>query len=90
MLVSHGPSGFGAYTSSGAQNPNSPTSTDEKNNLKATGPFVLEAASAPIVAPSDNSHYDDVLLYRTIADLAKKANLAARDWHDDDRCAGEV
>ena len=83
VLVSPGPSGFGGYTGAGAQNPSSPSSTDEKNNLKATGPFVLEAASAPDVPPSDNSHYDDILLYRTIAGLAKKANLAARDWYDD-------
>lgn len=83
VLLSPGPSGFGGYTGAGAQNPSSPSSTDEKNNLKATGPFVLEAASAPDVPPNDNSHYDDVLLYRTIADLAKKANLAARDWYDD-------
>jgi len=83
VLLSFGPSGFGAYTSSGSQNPNSPKSTDEKNNLKAAGPFVLEAASDPTIPPSDNNHYDDILLYRTITDLAKKANLAARDWPDD-------
>ena len=82
VLVSPGPSGFGGYTGSGSQNPNQPKSNDEKNNLKSTGPFVLEAASAPDVAPDDNSHYDDILLYRTIADLARKANLAARDWPD--------
>jgi len=83
VLISFGPSGFGAYTESGTQNPNSPTSNDEKNNLKATGPFVLEAASAPTVPPSDSTHYDDILFYRTITGLARNANLAARDWPDD-------
>jgi hypothetical protein len=83
VLISFGPSGFGAYTGSGSANPNTPNSTDEKNNLKATGPFVLEAASDPTVPPGDNTHYDDILLYRTVTDLAKKANLAARDWPDD-------
>jgi hypothetical protein len=84
VLISFGPSGFGAYTAAGAQNANQPKSSDEKNNLKATGPFVLEPASVPSVSPDDNTHYDDILVYRTITDLAKKANLAARDWQDDD------
>jgi hypothetical protein len=83
VLVSFGPSGFGAYTSAGLANPNNPKSTDEKNNLKATGPFVLEAASDPTVSPDDNNHYDDILVYRTVADLARKANLMARNWPDD-------
>lgn len=82
VLVSFGPSGFGAYTTSGTQNPNTPTSSVEKNNLKATGPFTLQAASSPDVSPSDSSHYDDVLVYRTIADLATRANIAARNWPD--------
>jgi hypothetical protein len=82
VLLSHGPSGFGAYTSAGTQNPNNPKSTAEKNNLKATGPFTLTSASSPDTSPDDNNHYDDILVYRTVDDLAKRANLAARDWPD--------
>jgi type II secretory pathway pseudopilin PulG len=82
VLISAGASGYGAYTGAGLANPNTPKSNDEKNNLKATGPFVLEAASDPTVSPDDNAHYDDILMYRTVADLAKKANLVARDWPD--------
>ena len=81
VLVSHGPSGLGAYTASGAQK-DSPNSTAEKNNMKATGPFTAQAASGPDVSATDNTHFDDVLLYRTVADLARRANLAARDWPD--------
>jgi len=81
FLISHGASGFGGYTANGTQRDN-PTSTDEKNNMKDTGPFTLEAASDATVAPSANTHFDDFLLYRTVADLAKRANLVARDWPD--------
>ena len=83
VLISAGPSGFGAYSTSGVQNSNNPKSTEEKNNLNATGSFVAMAYSGPDVPPDDNNHFDDILLYRTVTDLAKRANLAARDWPDD-------
>jgi hypothetical protein len=82
VLISHGASGLGAWTAAGVQKDN-PKSTEEKNNMKDTGPFTLMAASGPEVPPTDNSHYDDILFYRTVLDLAKRANLAARDWPDD-------
>lgn len=82
VLVSHGMTGMGAYGAAGVRK-DMPSSNDEKNNTKDTGPFVLEAASPPDVGSADINHYDDILLYRTVADLAKKANLAARDWPDD-------
>lgn len=82
VLISHGETGLGAYSAAGIRK-DLPNSNDEKNNTKATGPFVLEAASDATVASTANNHYDDVLLYRTVADLAKKANLVARDWPDD-------
>jgi hypothetical protein len=82
VLVSHGTTGMGAYSAAGIRK-DLPKSNDEKNNTKDTGPFVLEAASSPDVGSEDTSHYDDILLYRTVSDLAKKANLAARDWPDD-------
>jgi len=81
VLISHGATGLGAWTAAGVQKDN-PKSNDEKNNTNDTGPFTLEAASGPEVPATDNSHYDDVLFYRTVLDLAKKANLAARDWTD--------
>jgi hypothetical protein len=81
VLISHGASGLGGYTANGTQRDN-PTSNDEKNNMQDTGPFTLKAATDATVAPSANTHFDDVLLYRTVADLAKRANLVARDWPD--------
>ncbi len=81
VLISHGPTGLGAYTASGAQQP-MPASADELSNTTATGPFVAKAASNPDVSASDPTHFDDVLLYRTVTDLAQRANLAARLWPD--------
>jgi hypothetical protein len=81
VLVSHGATGLGAYTSAGVQK-TAPNSNDEKNNLNATGPFVAESASSPDVAPDANNHFDDSLLHRTVSDLVRRANLSARDWPD--------
>jgi hypothetical protein len=77
VLVSHGPSGLGAYAAQGGQKPN-PTSADELSNLGA-GPFVAKAAVTG-VAPEAATHFDDVLAYRRLADFVRRANLAARDW----------
>ncbi len=84
VLISHGATGLGGYTSSGVQLDN-PTSSEERANLNAlsTTTYYAMAFSGPEVSVKDNSHFDDVLLYRTIADLAKRANLAARNWPDD-------
>ena len=83
VVISHGPTGLGGYSASGVQvltesylGPGG----DEKNNTKDTGPFTLEAWSDPDTAASSNSHFDDLLVYRTVADLAQKAGLQARAW----------
>jgi len=83
VLISHGPTGYGAYTAAGIQaaGGSNPGSTEEKNNVKPSGPFTAMAWSNFDVAPDDNSHFDDVLFYRTVSDLATHANLAARDWN---------
>ena len=79
VLISHGPSGLGAYTTSGGQKQPIPVNADELKNLGSVGPFVARAAVTS-VAPEDATHFDDVLLYRRLADFVKHANLAARDW----------
>jgi hypothetical protein len=82
MLVSHGATGLGAYSSSGIRK-DMPTSLAEKNNTNDVGPFTLKPASDPDLPATDINHFDDILLYRTVGDLAKRANLVARDWPDD-------
>ena len=78
VLVSHGPSGLGAYTAFGTQKPPLPASADEASNLGG-GPFV---AKAPVttLSPEDVAHFDDVLAYRRLAEFVRRANLSARDW----------
>ncbi len=78
VLISHGPTGYGAYTTSGLQKPM--PKGNELSNTHATGPFYSQAWSQPDIGVSDGTHFDDVVFYRSVADLAKNANLAARDW----------
>ena len=78
VLLSHGESGFGAYTSSGAKRED-PTG-DERDNMRATGPFTIKAFSDTDTAASNPGHFDDLLFYRTVEEVVKRANLAARDW----------
>ena len=85
VLISPGPTGYGSYSAAGVAT-TAPVSTDEVGNTLATGQggsgFVARAASAAGVGAGDASHFDDVLAYRTISDLATKSGLAARDWPD--------
>jgi hypothetical protein len=81
VLVSHGPSGLGAWPSGSTQRA-LPVDVAELANTTATGPFIAQAATAPSADPMGAPHFDDVLAYRRIADLAQRASLAARDWPD--------
>jgi len=78
VVISHGATGLGGYTVSGSQLP-SPLG-DEFSNTKATGPFSIDPFSGPNVAPGAPSFFDDLLVYRSIADLAAHANLGPRNW----------
>ena len=82
VVISHGVTGLGSYTTSGVQLPDQPK-TEELANTQATGPFTLEAFSDSNTSATSNGHFDDLLAYRTISDLVKVANLSARDWPDD-------
>jgi hypothetical protein len=78
VLISHGPTGLGAYTTSGTQKVPAPASAAEQANLSG-GPFVARAAATSVSA-EDPNYFDDVLAYRRLADFVTRANLAARDW----------
>jgi hypothetical protein len=84
VLVSHGSSGLGAFTSTvpSVQTPTLPTSASELANLSATGPFVATNASDSSVAPGDSGHFDDLLAYKRISDLVRLAGVGARNWDD--------
>jgi type II secretory pathway pseudopilin PulG len=82
VLMSHGPSGMGAYTSTGVRKA-LPTSADELANINttnATGQFIAKAPNTQGIAPDAATYFDDVLASQSIRDLVKRANLAARDW----------
>ncbi len=78
ILISHGATGLGGYTVSGARL-SMPAGT-EKNNTKATGPFTIKAFSDPDTGVSSGQHFDDLLAYKTLPDLVTAAGLGARDW----------
>ncbi len=80
VLISHGPSGLGAFTSDGTQKP-MPNSADELANLSAAGPFVAKPFSQG-VGPEDAAHFDDIVGFATVADLVRRAGRGARDWPD--------
>ena len=91
VLISPGPTGYGSYSAAGVAT-TAPVSTDEVGNTLATGQggsgFVARAASAAGVAAADANHFDDVLAYRTIADLMTRSGLVARDWPDGTSSSG--
>ncbi|HUP29654.1 MAG TPA: hypothetical protein VM122_05735 [Usitatibacter sp.] len=82
VLVSHGATGLGGYTASGARLDLPSAASDERDNLNATGPFKITKFSDAETAATAGSHFDDLLVYRTLPDLVKRAGLAARDWED--------
>ena len=79
VLISHGSTGLGAWTSSGRAEGQAQVERRKEQHERHRAVHA-EAASGPEVPANDNSHFDDILFYRTVQDLAKKANLAARDW----------
>ena len=83
VLISHGPSGLGAFTSAGQRKMPLPANAAELANTNATpATFIALAASAPTVGAEDPTHFDDLLAYAKIADLIKRAGLGGRDWPD--------
>lgn len=81
LLISHGASGLGAYSTTGVRVEPAPGGGGaEGRNLSAGGQFRIQPFSGPNVFPRDNDHFDDILAYRTLPDLVKRINLAARDW----------
>lgn len=77
VLVSHGATGYGAYSSSGAPLP--APKGPESDNTKAGGPF-HSLAFADLDKFDASSHFDDLVAYRTVSDLVKRAGLSGRDW----------
>lgn len=80
VLVSHGATGLGGYTVSGARL--DMPAGNERNNTRQTGAFTIKAHSDVDVGATSGQHFDDLLAYRTLPELVRRINLAARDWPD--------
>jgi type II secretory pathway pseudopilin PulG len=83
VLISHGPTGQGAYASGGGQRLPLPSGNDEQLNLTARGPFTIKTASDPSILLSDPLFYDDVIIFRRLPELIQRTGLLARDWLND-------
>ena len=82
VLLSHGDSGYGAFSADGAGARNTmPDNTGrEYTNTQAGGTYWILPRSAPGTPASNASHFDDVVAYMNFADLVAKARLEARSW----------
>lgn len=79
-LISHGPSGLGGFSVSGVRR--ELPQGDERSNTQAAATFVAKAASNPDTLATSNQHFDDAVLFRSVAEVVAKANQAARNWPD--------
>jgi hypothetical protein len=80
VILSHGESGLGGYSISGARL--EMPKGDQLKNTEDDGPFTIKAHSDYDTEATHAQHFDDILVYRRIEDLAKRIGLAARDWFD--------
>jgi type II secretory pathway pseudopilin PulG len=85
VLISHGQTGFGGYTASGARRdlPDNGPEHDNTDVNSNSSPFVVSSsapASGADIPPSKKGHFDDLVLYRTIVDLVRRTGLSARPW----------
>jgi hypothetical protein len=82
VLISHGPTGLGAYPAHVVPSVrrDMPTESDEIKNTSAIGPFVIKAFV--VRDPNDPTFvpFDDYLSYRRVEDLVRAAGQYARDW----------
>lgn len=79
VLISHGPSGRGTYTTGGAATP-APTNASEIANTSASGPFVATVSSSSSMSPDSAAFFDDLVAYETTSELILKAGRGSRIW----------
>lgn len=89
VLISHGPTGNGAFLPGGNQKPlpnatNVPEFANAANDTLNPGQrtFYTRDYSDPSISPDDASHFDDLTRFIRIEELIRKAARRARDWAD--------
>lgn len=81
VLISHGITGNGAYLPGGARMAlPSAANNSETSNTGSGGTYVIAEQSAASVDASAANHFDDQLLYRSMADAINLAGRGARPW----------
>jgi hypothetical protein len=85
VLISHGPTGYGAWLQGGARMtlPDA-GNANERPNTGSAGTYYRAQISDVSVLPGSTNHFDDLLLAISIDELARRSGLAARDWPEDD------
>jgi len=81
-LISHGASGYGAYTPSSppARLAMPPANSKEFFNVNADGTYwILDPSAAEIDAENEN-HFDDIVSYAVASDLVVAAKAGGREW----------
>jgi len=87
VLISHGPTGYGAWLPGSEGNRMQPPdagNSAESANSGGGNIFYQEQVSTTGVSPSAANHFDDILLAVGIDELIKRSGLVARDWPDDE------
>ncbi|HXC41009.1 MAG TPA: hypothetical protein VN667_18890, partial [Burkholderiales bacterium] len=101
VLISHGPSGLGGYVPGGASRMTLPgtTAADYNNTQSQQGAvltsgayvgFIKMAGSLSTVTAGGADHYDDVVDYLRIDDVARLASMDARDWPESAASAAPI
>lgn len=83
VLIIHGPSGLGGYTSGGTRLSMPATDARDYANTQSSPSFFIRQAVSDASTPSGTTgHFDDIVYYLKIADLLRLAKQDARDWLD--------
>jgi hypothetical protein len=81
VLVSHGPSGNGAFFPGASARLAAPNASSmEAFNAASGGTYWIVAPSVPTVAASDAAHFDDIVRYAYAAGVIANARLGGRPW----------
>lgn len=80
VLISHGPTGRGSFSSGGQANSATAMSGAEFSHTRENGPFVKQSFNKAVSDPGNVNHFDDLVVYQTVETLIKKANRDAREW----------
>jgi hypothetical protein len=84
VLISHGPSGRGGYTSDGTRVSLPATNARDYPNTQTSPSFFIRQAPSDTATLSGTSgHFDDIVYYLTIADLLTLTKQDARDWPEE-------